>query len=120
MRKTLLYAVPVTFILVSLTLMISGGWLKEPMGDQDELLKSVQNIEQHVKRNEWQEAKREHTYTKKAWTIVSKRIQYSVGKESLSEVSQILSRMEGAIEANDANVTLVEAYSFYELWENLG
>ncbi|KHF40019.1 DUF4363 family protein [Halalkalibacter okhensis] len=120
MRKILLYIVPLTFILASLTLMTSGGWLKEPRSDQDELLQSVQSIEEHVQRENWQEAKRKHAYTKRAWTIVTKRIQFSVGKDTLSEVNQVLSRMEGAIEAEDANATLIEIYSFYEFWQELG
>ncbi len=99
-------------------LMISGSWLKEPMREDDQLEKFIQNIESHVENNHWHEAKREHANAKTAWNIVSKRIQYSVERETMYEISGLLSRIEGSIEGQDKNSALVEIYYFYELWAN--
>ncbi|SDI26175.1 DUF4363 family protein [Natribacillus halophilus] len=117
MRTFLLYAIPITFIIVSVAVITSGSWIKE--SDED-LLLYVQNIEAYAKEENWEEAEREQAHAKVVWDRIAKRVQFSVPRNDVLAISESLSRMKGGIEQEDADSIVPEAYHFYELWETLG
>ncbi|ADC51709.1 hypothetical protein BpOF4_18340 [Alkalihalophilus pseudofirmus OF4] len=120
MRKFLLYAIPILFMIVSFSIMISGIWLKEPLGSDDHLLSYIQNVEENVKAENWEQADQEHQKAERAWRKISKRVQYSVERDDMMAITEVLSRIEGGIKAKDEPTILPDIYYFYGIWKDLG
>jgi hypothetical protein len=119
-RKWLIYLIPTVFLLFSIALMAGGSLLKEPFGEDDRLKESIEKLEADVKKKQWKQAKVHTEYALKAWHRVVNRIQFSVEREYMLEISGALSRIKGGVEAEDDKATLEEIYYFYDLWEYLG
>jgi hypothetical protein len=119
-RKWLIIVVPLLFLLVSVGIMAGGSFLKQPMGEDDRLLEAIQQLEKKVKGKDWKQANERSTYAMKAWKKVVNRIQFSTEREYMLEISGVLSRIQGGIEAEDDKAIIEEIYYFYDLWDNLG
>lgn len=100
--------------------MAGGSLLKQPLGEDDRLLETVKNLEAAVKKKEWKRAGNDIVYALKAWSKVVNRIQFSVEREYMFQISGTLARIKGGIEAEDDKAIMEEIYFFYDLWENLG
>lgn len=120
LRKWLIYIIPIIFILLSIGLMAGGSLFKHPMGEDDRLLEAVKNLEDNVKKKEWKQSSNDINYALKAWSKVVNRIQFSVEREYMFQISGTLARIKGGIEAEDDKAIMEEIYFFYDLWENLG
>ncbi|MFD1020985.1 DUF4363 family protein [Thalassobacillus hwangdonensis] len=119
MKKIILYLVPILTIILFILVMNSGYVLKKPLGNDDRLLEAITQIESDVKEEEWDHAKEHITYSEKAWTKIVRRIQFSLEKEYVIEITGILSRIKGGIEVKDDKGIIQEIYYFYELWDKL-
>jgi hypothetical protein len=120
MKKFLLYLIPSLFVLASLFIMTGGGWLKGPLGDDDDLLSYVEKIEVYVQSEKWEEAQQEQHKAAKAWETISKRIQYSVERDDMMAIAEALHRIKGGIEVQDAATVFPDIYYFYGIWNDLG
>lgn len=120
LRKWLIYIIPIIFILLSIGLMTGGSLFKHPMGEDDRLLEAVKNLEDNVKKKEWKQSSNDINYALKAWSKVVNRIQFSVEREYMFQISGTLARIKGGIEAEDDKAIMEEIYFFYDLWDNLG
>lgn len=100
--------------------MISGQWLKQPWGKDDQVIESLHQLEVQVKNKNWAKAEEQHQLTQKYWKKVANRIQFSVERESMFEINSSISKIRGAIEAKDEATVLTEIYHLYNLWDNLG
>ncbi|GAC41823.1 DUF4363 family protein [Paenibacillus popilliae] len=119
-RKWLMLGLSVFLLVFFGAVLGSGNFLKQPLGKEDRLLEAVQSIEQHVEKKNWELAKDKVEYASNAWRQIVNRIQYSVEREYMYDISGILSRIRGGIVAKDDAAVMEEVYFFYELWENLG
>lgn len=120
MRKWLMLALAALLLVFFGAVLGSGNFLKQPLGKEDRLLEAVQSIEQHIEKKNWKQAKDKVEYASNAWRRIVNRIQYSVEREYMYDISGILSRIRGGIVAKDDAAVMEEVYFFYELWENLG
>lgn len=101
-------------------IMAGGSLLKKPIGEDDRILEAIQELEKHVKNKEWKEAKNRIEYVGKGWNKVVNRIQFSVEREYMFEISGTIARIKGGIEVEDDKAIMEEIYFFYDLWDNLG
>ncbi|MDV2686050.1 DUF4363 family protein [Alkalihalophilus lindianensis] len=120
MKKFLLYLIPSLFVLASFLMMIGGGWLKGPFGDDDDLLSYVEKIEIYVKSEKWEEAQQEQWKAENAWERISKRVQYSVERDDMMAIAEALHRIKGGIEVQDATTVFPDIYYFYGIWNDFG
>lgn len=100
--------------------MTSGGWLKQSFGEDDRLLTSINNLEMDIQHKHWEAAKEEITYAHTAWNKIVDRIQFSVERDYIIDISGALARIKGGIEIKDDQAVMEEIYFFYELWDDLG
>ncbi|WP_053220296.1 DUF4363 family protein [Virgibacillus senegalensis] len=119
MKKFLLYFIPLLTLAVFIAVMNSGAFLKQPIGKDDRLYESIQNLEADIKDKNWKKAKSEAIYMEKAWDKVVRRIQYSVEKEHILEIDGTISRIRGGVEAKDDQSVMEEIYYYYGQWEQL-
>jgi hypothetical protein len=120
LKKWLLYAVPITFLLLSVVVMTCGGYLKEPLGEDDRLIDALHRVEQDVNAKNWEQAEKHIDEAKKAWDKIANRIQFSVERDKMMEINGALAKMKGSIKAEDDKTILEQIYYTYDVWENLG
>jgi hypothetical protein len=120
LKKWLLYAVPITFLLLSVAVMTCGGYLKEPLGEDDRLIDALHRVEQDVNAKNWEQAEKHIDEAKKAWDKIANRIQFSVERDKMMEINGSLAKMKGSIKAQDDKTVLEQIYYTYDVWENLG
>ncbi len=117
--KWLVFGVPVVILAACVLVMASGAWLKEPFSADDDVLGLVQELEQLTKKEDWESAWMTAQAAHDAWQRVVNRIQFSVEREIIFQISGSLAKMQGAVQAEDASAILQEIYYFYDLWSNL-
>ncbi|WLR50396.1 DUF4363 family protein [Bacillus tianshenii] len=120
MKHLLIYIISGLFIVVSIVVMTSGQWVKDSYSKNDQVLEAVQAIEAEAKQKNWERAEEKAEYLTKAWEKVVNRIQYSVERESINDVTASIYQMKGAIEAKDASAVQQNTAYFYKLWKELG
>jgi hypothetical protein len=120
LRKWLIYIIPIVFLVISIGVMAGGSFLKQPLGKDDRLLEAIKNLEDDINKKEWKQAGNKIDYAQKAWSKIVNRIQFSVEREYMFQISGALSRIKGGIEVEDDKATMEEIYFFYDLWESLG
>lgn len=117
--KWFIYGVPILILALSIAVMTSGSLLKKPLLADDDVFRLVRELEQVVKQKDWALARAKSAEASKAWHHVVNRIQFSVEREMIMEISGTLARIKGAAEAEDEQSVLTEVYYFYDLWNNL-
>ncbi|WP_256860507.1 DUF4363 family protein [Paraliobacillus ryukyuensis] len=119
MKKFFLYFIPLCTLALFIFVMNSGSLLKQPLSKEDQLYKSIYQIETNVKEKDWKKANKNINYAETAWKKIVRRIQFSVEKEYIIDLNGTLSRIKGGIAARDDKAIMEEVYYFYELWHNL-
>ena len=119
-RTLLFYILPSALILLFSILLLSGSWLKNPLGNDDRIFESIKKLECYAKQEKWNEAKLQVDYADKAWEKIVNRIQFSIEREDVYAILELLSRVRGAIVAKDKEAIIQEVYYFYKKWENVG
>lgn len=120
MNKLLLYALPLLFICLAALLLTGGGWLKKPLGHNDDLLLHIEHVETYIDALEWDKAKKAHRKAANAWDIISKRVQFSVERDDMQAIQETIAKIEGGIQEENPSQVYPELYYFYDLWADLG
>ncbi|KGX88731.1 DUF4363 family protein [Pontibacillus marinus] len=119
MKKFLLYLIPILTLAIFIVIMNSGSILKKSYGHDDRLVETVKKIEKEVANEEWENAEEHIKYIEEAWKKVTRRIQFSVEKEFILEISGVFAQIKGGIKGKDDQAVMENIYFFYELWDNL-
>lgn len=119
LKKFLLFLIPLLTLVLFILIMNSGSLLKKPLGEDDRLYETIQQIEADVKEKNWDKANNKINYAETAWKKIVRRIQFSVEKEYIFQINETLSRIKGGIKVKDDKAIIEEIYYFYELWDKL-
>ena len=107
-------------ILFFIIVMLSGAYLKKPMGESDNFLFYINGLKKEVLAGDWQEASDTLKDLKNAWKIVIRRIEFSVERNELNGITNSISRLKGAILAEDKAGALIELSLVQEKFSELG
>lgn len=119
-NKFLIYLMPILIIAISIFIMTSGNWIKHSFGEGDKVYETVQSIEKKVKAGQWEGAASDMEYLQKAWHRVVNRIQFSVEREMINQMTEVLYSLKGSIEAEDYPSTQQHISYFEVLWDEMG
>ena len=103
-----------------ITVMGSGAFIKKPFSKNDDVMKQIRMIEQSVKKSEWDDASSRLDKSFRAWGKVKNRIQFSVERDFLEEMDSELGVLKGAIKAEDEKYAILTVEKIRVLWEELG
>ncbi|OEH94027.1 hypothetical protein [Bacillus solimangrovi] len=120
MKRMITIGITIVFLVVSISIMISGQWLKNSFHENDQLFETVQSIESDIKKENWVQAENDIDYVTTAWRLVVNRIQFSVERELINEITTTIYYMKGGIQARDRSVVQQNIAYFYILWEGVG
>lgn len=120
MRKFLVVSIPIVTLVFFILIMLSGNYLKRPLGNDDNVPKSIQIVIQDVNNGNWKEAYENTEKLSSAWKKVIKRVQFSSERDEINALSSSIARLKGAISAQDKSSSLIELNAAYEHYNGLG
>ncbi|EHJ02229.1 hypothetical protein CDLVIII_5761 [Clostridium sp. DL-VIII] len=120
MRKFLVISIPIVALFSFVLIMLSGGFLKNPLGKNDNIPESIQLIAQDVKSENWESANKNTDDLSNTWDKIVKRVQFSSERDEINAFDTSLARLRGAITAKDMSASLIELNEAYEHWDGLG
>ena len=119
MRIFKMYIIPIMILLLFVGIMTSGGILKRPFGKADDVISYIESLKKDVANENWQQAKMDITQVKSSWRIVEKRVQFSVERNAMNAIDVSISRIEGAIYAQDKTSAIIELSQITRCWNDL-
>jgi len=120
MRKFLVIAIPIATLAIFILVMLSGNFLKRPLGKDDNIPESIQIIINDVKAEKWEEADKKAVLLSVSWKKVVNRVQFSSERDEINAINVNIARLHGAIWAKDKSASMQELYEAYEHWDELG
>ena len=120
MRKFLVTSIPIVTVLLFVLIMLSGNYLKKPLGNEEGMPKRIELLIQEVHKENWDLANNHREELEKYWDKVVRRVQFSSERHEINELTVSIARLKGAIEARDKSSSLQLLYEAYEHWKDLG
>jgi hypothetical protein len=120
LRRFLVIAIPIVTLVLFIMIMLSGNYLKQPLGADDNIPESIGNIIENVMDENWEGVEIEANELEAAWKKVVRRIQFSVERDEINYFTMNLARLQGAILAKNKSSALMELKEAYKHWESLG
>lgn len=120
MRKFLVISIPIVILAIFVLVMLSGDFLKKPLGKDDNIPESIQLIINDIELQKWEEADKKTNQLSKTWQRIVKRIQISSERDEINAFNSNIARLHGAIWAKDKPGSLQELCEAYEHWHQLG
>ncbi|WP_315117322.1 DUF4363 family protein [uncultured Clostridium sp.] len=120
MKKFLERAIPIGILIVFIVIMLSGSYLKKPLGKDDNLPLIIERTIEEVNNENWNQVDESIDLLDNTWKKIVKRVQYSSERDEISSLNTSLARLRGAVMAKDKASALMELNEAYEHWRNLG
>ncbi|OFI01552.1 hypothetical protein CLOACE_20690 [Clostridium acetireducens DSM 10703] len=120
MRKFLTTIIPIITLGFFILIMLSGNYLKRPLGKYDNVPNSIEVIIKDVNSENWKEANKNTDELNKIWKRIVSRVQFSSERDEINALSVNIARLKAAIMAKDKNSALLELAEAYEHWDSLG
>ncbi|WP_055669016.1 DUF4363 family protein [Desnuesiella massiliensis] len=119
MKKIKKYVIPITVLILFVAIMKSGGFLKKPFSDKDDVLASIEALKKDIIDENWEQAEIDFEKLKTSWKIVEKRIQFSVERDEMHLIDISIARIEGALLIHDRSFAIMELSEIMEHWDSL-
>lgn len=120
MRKFLILAIPISSLAIFILVMLSGNFLKKPLGANDSVPGTIEGIIEDINNEKWEDAGIKTQELDTMWKRVVKRVQFSSERDEINFLSMNIARLRGAIMAKDKADAMIELNEAYEHWEELG
>ncbi|MGI6084840.1 MAG: DUF4363 family protein [Acetivibrionales bacterium] len=119
MRKFLVYAIPISTIILFLAVMLSGNYLKQPLGKNDDIPGLIDSLITAIQNERWDEADKKTEELNQAWKKIVFRVQFSSERSEINNFNVALARLQGAILEKDRLTAIIELKEAYEHWDQL-
>lgn len=119
MRRFLTISIPIVTILLFIFIMQSVRFLKKPIGKDDDFNQIIIDLREEVDNENWDEVNKGIDDLNMAWMTLVSRIQFSVERDEINNMSNSIARLKGSAKANDKSNSMIELYETYNIWTNL-
>jgi hypothetical protein len=120
MRKFLVISIPIVTLVLFIVIMLSGNYLKKPLGETDNIPKLVQILISNIDGEKWEDAKKNTDKLSETWDRIVRRVQFSSERDEINGFSMNVARLRGSIMARDKANSLSAIFEAYEHWKELG
>ena len=120
MRKFLVIAIPVVAIVAFILIMISDNWLKNSLGDGENIPDIISGVIEDINDEKWDETENGIRKLESSWDRVINRVQFSVERDEINSFDSNLARLKGTVLARDKAGSLAEIYEALEHWKGMG
>jgi hypothetical protein len=119
LRKFLVAAIPIATIIIFMAVMLSGNYLKQPLGKNDDIPGLIESIINDIRDEQWDSVSEKTEELNHAWKKVVFRVQFSSERNEINNFNIALARLQGAILEKDRLSAITELKEAYEHWDQL-
>lgn len=119
MKKFIFYLIPTAALVLFSLIMLSGNIMKKPRNGDEDFPKYLETVKADVNSSQWENADANLDKASAAWDKIAKRVQFSVERDEINEIKMNLSRIDGAITAQDKSNAIIELSEAKMHWDNL-
>lgn len=119
MKKWVIISGVVGALILFITILGSGGILKNSISEKDDVLNELELVQTSVDKGDWAEAEKHFNKTHIAWEIVKNRIQFSVERDFIKEINNDIALLKGTIEAKDKKNAIIMIEKIKLTWKEL-
>lgn len=117
--KLLKRIIPFLFLLVSIIIMEGGVYFKK-IGDGDKIPAILNEIEDVVYNDDWEEAENKVNLLVNTYNKVSRLVQFSAEREALMNFKIHLFLLKSYIESKDQKEAKAQVALLITYWDNIG
>ncbi|MBU3160578.1 DUF4363 family protein [Clostridium frigoris] len=119
MKKFITYSIPIVTLTIFILIMLGGNYFKKPHNPSEDVISFVNLSIEHAKVENWDKLKQDVANIDFAWKKIIPRIQYSVERDEMYNISLNLASLRGSIASKDKASTLIELNEMVENWDEL-
>ena len=119
MKKFISYAIPIVTLTAFILLMLGGNYLERPMNPSENVVAFAKVSIEHAKVEKWDMLQQDVANIDFAWKKIIPRIQFSVERDELYNISLNIARLKGSITSQDKASTIIELNEIIENWDEL-
>jgi len=119
MKKFISYAIPMLTLTAFVLLMLGGSYFKKPHSPSEDVIAFVELSIKHAQVEKWDNLQQDIKNIEFAWKKIIPRIQFSVERDELYNISLNIASLKGSIASEDKSSTLIELNQIIENWEEL-
>lgn len=119
MRRFLVISIPLATIILFLAVMLSGNYLKLPLGKNDDIPGLIEVLIKDIQDEQWDKVSQKAEELNQAWEKVVFRVQFSAERNEINNFYIALARLQGAIIEKDRSSAIMELKEAYEHWSQL-
>jgi excinuclease ABC A subunit len=112
--------IAVAVLALFVVIMLSGSYLKQSHGEDDDVSGKLVLVKKAVKKADWESAQKEIDNLEEAWEKIVPRVQFSMERNEIKHLSVSLTRARAAITAKDKAGALMELEEADYHWNSLG
>lgn len=119
MKKFISFSIPILALTVFVLLMLGGNYLKKPHNPSEDVIVFVELSIEHAKAEKWDMLDEDIVNINTAWKKIMPRIQFSVERDELYNISLNIARLKGSADSKDKTSALIELNEIIENWDEL-
>ncbi|WP_273323639.1 DUF4363 family protein [Vallitalea guaymasensis] len=119
MKRVVIISFTCILLAIFILIMNSGGFLKKPFTDQDDVETLLQNLNEDIVNGDWEKGQDDIEKLKDAWNMVSKRVQFSVERDDIMGIELSIARLKGSIRGKNIEQCLIGFEELKLYWNNL-
>lgn len=119
MRKIKEVIVPIMILSLFIILMTSGGWIKQPFSEKDDVMRFVELIQVDIDVSDWNMAMTHMNQLNRAWQIVLSRLQFVSEQDRIYALESDLAILTGAIKAHDQESAIIGIETLRNNWDHV-
>ena len=120
LRKLMVITIPIITLILFTLVMLSGEFLKQPIGKDDDIPQAIEELKKTIQQEEWSQVSKKTDELEKMWKKIAVRVQFSSERDEINYFSMNIARLRGAIMAENKPEALIEISEAYEHWDELG
>lgn len=114
------YVLPILAIMAFAVILNGGHLFKQPKGGEDDVSHYLTLVREDLQNGDWSQAAQNAEKLTNAWLKVLPRVQYSVDRDDVTNLSRVLHRLEGSLADEDRSGAMADLREAEFLWEDLG
>ena len=119
MKKFISYAIPIVTLVAFVLIMLGGNYFKKPQSPSEDIVAFVELSIKHAKIENWDMLDKDIVNIDTAWKKIMPRIQFSVERDEIYNISLNVARLKGSIASENKTSTLIDLYEIIENWDEL-
>ncbi|GMQ61903.1 DUF4363 family protein [Vallitalea maricola] len=119
MKKMIIITFTCIILGIFILIMNSGGFLKKPFGEDDDVETLLKNLNEDIVNSDWEKGLEDMEKLKDAWDMVDNRVQFSVERDDLMGIELSIARLMGSIRGENKDQSLIGFEELKLYWNNL-